>query len=75
MIFPKIVIGSLYTIAVLLLIKGIEGDILLAIAGIIVMLASLFYTHLYTIQKRYGEHFCLNQIMEGDYECEVCNPK
>lgn len=20
------------------------------------------------------EHFCLNQIMEGDYECPICNP-
>lgn len=19
------------------------------------------------------KHYCLNQVMEGDYECEVCN--
>ena len=24
--------------------------------------------------KIYKDHECLNQIMDGDYECEVCNP-
>lgn len=23
---------------------------------------------------KHDDHWCLNQIMEGDYECEVCNP-
>lgn len=26
------------------------------------------------MSKEYKDHFCLNQIMEGNYDCEVCNP-
>ena len=40
-----------------------------------------FYFHLrfwkwdITIEdKKWKDHYCLNQVMEGDYECEVCNP-
>lgn len=25
-------------------------------------------------RKEYKEHLCLNQVMDGDYQCEVCNP-
>ena len=26
-------------------------------------------------EKELVEHECLNQVMEGDYDCEYCNPK
>jgi len=25
-------------------------------------------------ERHYRRHWCLNQVMEGSYECEVCNP-
>lgn len=25
-------------------------------------------------RRKQQKHKCLNQIMEGDYQCEVCNP-
>ena len=28
----------------------------------------------FLITPKIVEHYCLNQIMEGDYQCKVCNP-
>jgi hypothetical protein len=25
--------------------------------------------------KELRDHHCLNQVMDGDYECEYCNPR
>ncbi len=57
-----------------LLIKGIYGEGILIVAGVILMLMSVGYTSMWTERIRFQEHDCMNQWCEGDYECETCNP-
>lgn len=33
-----------------------------------------WYIHLYAITIKEEEHHCLNQIMDGSYDCEYCRP-
>lgn len=71
----RISIGILFAIAVYLLIKGIYGEGILIIAGVILMSMAILYIHMWTERIRFQEHDCMNMWMEGTYECDICYPE